>query len=719
MVDSPSSPVSRSFPKIAILIGAIAIFCVLISCCFLFLAGSPDSEKLGKTDYKESVAGNSIKTEKWGEIQKNQLLVMLLDSSSREDANKIASQVKGKIVGEIEFINLFQIETTIENEAKLEETIALLEKNPQIEAVGPDVVLTLKQIKAEPCKILDDMYTVGDNSKHYEMIGMQRAWDMINASGVKLNKVHVGVTDSGLNNTSEELKGKIKISAMSNDDVNNTPDVDSRGNWNTGGYNHGTAVTNMIAGDWGNGGTRGVAGGLKEFLTVTVSNLTAGGSSYKETSKDDEDLSQIESGGKTYTVKTFAKMIDQIKNGAEVINYSWGSQYPNASNAFRNKITRKFLEKVHKKYPKVVFVAAAGNEALTHNGVLDGTNYDFGGTPAPNLITVGSVDKEGKRSEFSNKVTKDGEITLVAVGTDVPAVIDKVTGEAVPISGTSFATPQVSGTIAILKSINPDLTAEQIKKILVETATTQIANPAISERIKDVEPEAGGPLLQLDKAVLKVLLEHPEYKDKDFTEQTLAEKLQKISRVEIYADRKQEDELSFDIFAKIDELRQDGTNVVADTNGPGLLSGRSQYLTKPETVKWSFSFLNQGESATIKVTRQDSGACATLFLKTEPEATPTPTPQPTNTPAPTQKPQPTKYVAPTSKPAPTRAPTAIPTQKPLPTSTPAPTPKHVGQPYQVISDCNLCWNAGMSCNCGTYQCRCCPNNDDNCNAFDL
>lgn len=40
-------------------------------------------------------------------------------------------------------------------------------------------------------------------------------------------------------------------------------------------------------------------------------------------------------------------------------------------------------------------------------------------------------------------------------------------------------------------------------------------------------------------------------------------------------------------------------------------------------------------------------------------------------------------------------------------------------PSRTISDCGTCFNAGMSCICGRAACRCCANNDDGCNGFDL
>lgn len=64
------------------------------------------------------------------------------------------------------------------------------------------------------------------------------------------------------------------------------------------------------------------------------------------------------------------------------------------------------------------------------------------------------------------------------------------------------------------------------------------------------------------------------------------------------------------------------------------------------------------------------------------------------------------------------------TPDPEPQAEPTPLPPPIPSvpavaPGEIISDCNLCRSNGMACSCGRSACRCCPNNDDSCNAFDL
>lgn len=120
-------------------------------------------------------------------------------------------------------------------------------------------------------------------------------------------------------------------------------------------------------------------------------------------------------------------------------------------------------------------------------------------------ISVGAGDKFGNLAGFSSRGLKsesgeftmpDGtswtynnEVTIVAPGVDIistrastnlaanggDADVDAIETENLPfytmISGTSMATPHVSGIVALMLEANPSLTNEEIKRLLQETAT--------------------------------------------------------------------------------------------------------------------------------------------------------------------------------------------------------------------------------------------------------
>ena len=104
-----------------------------------------------------------------------------------------------------------------------------------------------------------------------------------------------------------------------------------------------------------------------------------------------------------------------------------------------------------------IFVAAAGND-----GIVQNTNINWNFATNPNLIVVGSVDPTGKISSFSNQpgttclldngVCKAGNLLMnrfiVAPGEFI--LVSDGHGGVTRMSGTSFAAPLVSGTIALL-----------------------------------------------------------------------------------------------------------------------------------------------------------------------------------------------------------------------------------------------------------------------------
>ncbi|MCL4547921.1 MAG: S8 family serine peptidase [Bacteroidetes bacterium] len=112
----------------------------------------------------------------------------------------------------------------------------------------------------------------------------------------------------------------------------------------------------------------------------------------------------------------------------------------------------------------VTTFSAAGNEGN------NAWHYIVSPGDAPNMITVGAVDRNNLLASFSSRgPTSDGRIKpeVCAMGiSDVSARAGTTiysTG-----SGTSFATPIAAGVGALLKSVYPHLTNRQIRKTFIE-----------------------------------------------------------------------------------------------------------------------------------------------------------------------------------------------------------------------------------------------------------
>ncbi len=122
----------------------------------------------------------------------------------------------------------------------------------------------------------------------------------------------------------------------------------------------------------------------------------------------------------------------------------------------------------------VVVVVSAGNEACHSPEAC----WYYISTPADarGAITVGAVDEAGRRASFSSfGPTADGRIKpdVAAPGVRVPVAIG--TTEYARANGTSFAAPLAAGVAAQMLQANPDLTPNDVKQVLKQTAHNSVS----------------------------------------------------------------------------------------------------------------------------------------------------------------------------------------------------------------------------------------------------
>lgn len=148
-----------------------------------------------------------------------------------------------------------------------------------------------------------------------------------------------------------------------------------------------------------------------------------------------------------------------VDMGAKVINMSFGKAF-----AYNKKAVDDAMKYALEK--DVLLVHGSGNDGLNVDSAIVYPNKFFAdGGVAPNFINVGACMWDNRVADFSNYGKKNVDVFApgVIIYSTVPN--DKYKN----LQGTSMASPMVSGVAAVVRSYFPDLTAEEVKKILMKS----------------------------------------------------------------------------------------------------------------------------------------------------------------------------------------------------------------------------------------------------------
>jgi subtilisin family serine protease len=154
-------------------------------------------------------------------------------------------------------------------------------------------------------------------------------------------------------------------------------------------------------------------------------------------------------------------------NGADVLTCSWSSSEEPIFNSAIVDVTKP--GGIGRNGKGCVVLAAAGNG----NGPLD--------YPArhPDVIAVGATDNKDQRKSYSNY---GPELEIVAPGgglpgdnvwvwtTDITGSAGYRQGDYTPFGGTSSACPVAAGIAALVLSVEPELTSEEVRHFLTRSA---------------------------------------------------------------------------------------------------------------------------------------------------------------------------------------------------------------------------------------------------------
>jgi subtilisin family serine protease len=289
------------------------------------------------------------------------------------------------------------------------------------------------------------------------MIGADKAWAVNPGS----KAITVGVLDTGVDDQHQDLKANFDASKSASCAYGK---ADTRpGAWRPVAE-HGTHVAGTIAAAKNGKGVIGVAPGVKV-------------SSIRVAEPEGQQLFFPEN-----TVCAFVFAADK---GVSVTNNSyyvdpWMFNCPSDpdQDAIQEAVRRAVAYADSK---GVVNVAAAGNEHIDLAAKTTDTTSPDDSTPAdrpvtndclnlptelPNVIAVSALSPEGTKASFSNY--GEGKIKVAAPGQGVYSTVPG--GGYQSLDGTSMASPHVAGVVALIRSMNPRLTPEQVRARLAAQA---------------------------------------------------------------------------------------------------------------------------------------------------------------------------------------------------------------------------------------------------------
>jgi subtilisin family serine protease len=139
-------------------------------------------------------------------------------------------------------------------------------------------------------------------------------------------------------------------------------------------------------------------------------------------------------------------------NGANVINLSLGGGFD-----------QLIIDAVHYASRKgAIVVMAAGNDSKSQPSYPASIATEVG-------ITVGAVDRNLSMPDFSNRAGSNPAMRyVVAPGKEIVSTVPG--GRYKSENGTSMAAPHVAGVVALMLSANRNLTPEQVRQMMIETA---------------------------------------------------------------------------------------------------------------------------------------------------------------------------------------------------------------------------------------------------------
>jgi subtilisin family serine protease len=389
------------------------------------------------------------------------LAVILLSSSTSTNADTGKKEIADSSAKEIKNSDKISIESSSEDQIKAhlglqpnEKRVIVIYKDDvkkadkdKLEQKGGKIKLDLKnlngvavqvdqnkikEIESDPnvAQVIDDTIMHASLSVSVPQIGA----NLVQSLGITGKNVKVCVVDTGIDDTHPALSPLVaEIDYASTPDDNDATDDNG----------HGTHVAGIIAS----------RDALYKGIAPNASLMAA---------------KVLDSTGSGWSSDVINGINWCVSNGADVINLSLGGSIGYTGACDSNLDAQAVNNAVNQ---GVIVAVASGN-----NGFIDRVTSP---SCASKAITVGAIDQNDGRTPFSNEGT---ELDVVAPGVSVTSLKAPLNGGGfVAFSGTSMATPHVVGLAALLLEKNPNLSPQQVRDIIQNTALDLVTpSPAVN-----------------------------------------------------------------------------------------------------------------------------------------------------------------------------------------------------------------------------------------------
>ncbi|MFG0450122.1 S8 family serine peptidase [Shewanella sp. YQ_9] len=392
---------------------------------------------------------------------KDSILVVYKDNATKEERTAAQRLVRGTLRDanadgiDDKFARLLDgrlAKLNLRQGADIEQAIKMISSHPAVKYAEPNYILRAIGMPDDPrFPELWGMHNTGQTGGVADAdIDAPEAWDVTTGS----TDVIIGVIDTGVDYNHPDLQanmwvnpGEIPGNGIDDDGNGVIDDIHGFSAANNNGdpmdgNGHGTHVAGTIGAKGNNG--LGVAGVNWDVTIIGCQFLTPAGT-----------------GSTADAIACIDYMTDlKVNHGVDIkaTNNSWGGG--GFSQALKDSIEAAGEA-------GILFLAAAGNDTSDNDASPHyPSNYE-----SDIVMSIASTDSSDGISWFSN-----WGATSVDMAAPGSAILSTVPGGGYEsYSGTSMATPMVTGVAALVWSINPDLTPLEMKELLMNSGDANAA----------------------------------------------------------------------------------------------------------------------------------------------------------------------------------------------------------------------------------------------------